>query len=184
MAWRDGPLGLDARALSFIDETWFKTNMVRLRGRSRKGTRLIDKTPHGHWRTSTYIAGLRHDGVIAPAIFDGAINGALFLADVEQVLVPALRPGETVVMDNLASHKVAGVRKAIAAAGAHLLYLPAYSPDLNPIEQLFAKFKALIRAAKPRTVDELWKAIAALPDRTSREECANFIRNSGYFQSA
>lgn len=158
--------------------------MVRPRGRSRKGTRLIDKTPHGHWRTSTYIAGLRHDGVIAPAIFDGAINGALFLAYVEQVLVPALRPGDTVVMDNLASHKVAGVRQAIEAAGAHLLYLPAYSPDLNPIEQLFAKFKALIRAAKPRTVDELWKAIATLPDRTSREECANFIRNSGYFQSA
>jgi transposase len=129
--------------LIFIDETWTKTNMVRLYGRSERGRRLVDAVPHGHWNTSTFIAGLRHDGLVAPCVFDGAINGELFLAYLEQVLVPTLRDGDIVIMDNLGSHKVAGVRQAIEATGAKLLYLPPYSPDLNPIEQAFAKLNDL-----------------------------------------
>lgn len=128
----------------FIDETWAKTNMVRLRGRCERGARLIDTTPHGHWKTSTFIAALREDGLVAPAVFDGAINADLFLCYIEQVLVPTLRAGDTVVMDNLSSHKKPAVRQAIEATGATLLFLPAYSPDLNPIEQVFAKLKALL----------------------------------------
>ena len=158
--------------------------MVRLRGRCPKGQRLVDRTPYGHWRTSTYIAGLRGDGLIAPAVFDGAINGEGFLAYVEQVLVPALRPGDTVIMDNLSSHKVAGVRRAIEAAGAKLLYLPPYSPDLNPIEMVFAKLKAILRAIAARTVDDLWKALGIVSDAVTATESANFIRKAGYFQSA
>lgn len=158
--------------------------MVRLRGRCPKGQRLVDRTPYGHWRTSTYIAGLRGDGLIAPAVFDGAINGESFLAYVEQVLVPALRPDDTVIMDNLSSHKVAGVRRAIEAAGAKLLYLPPYSPDLNPIEMVFAKLKAILRAIAARTVEDLWKALGIVSDAVTPTESANFIRKAGYFQSA
>ncbi len=131
--------------------------MTRLRGRSRKGTRLMASAPHGHWRTSTFLAGLRSDGLVAPAVFDGAINGCAFRAYVEQVLAPTLSPGDLVVLDNLGSHKVAGVRDAIEARGASLLFLPAYSPDLNPIEQVFAKLKHLIRSAAPRSREALWK---------------------------
>ena len=148
----------------FIDETWAKTNMVRLRGRSKRGTRLIDTTPHGHWKTSTFIAGLREDGLVAPGVFDGPINGDLFLAYVEQILVPTLKEGDTVVMDNLSSHKKAAVRRAIEDAGATLLFLPPYSPDLNPIEQLFAKLKALLRAKALRTIDALWKALGSITE--------------------
>jgi transposase len=157
--------------------------MIRLRGRAPRGQRLVDKTPHGHWKTSTFVAGLRCNGVIAPAVFDGPINGDLFLAYVEQVLVPTLRAGDTVIIDNLSSHKLAGVRDAIEAAGAALLFLPAYSPDLNPIEMLFAKLKALLRAIAAKTIPTLWDAIGALVATVSAAECANFFRHAGYFRS-
>lgn len=157
--------------------------MTRLLGRAERGKRLVAAVPHGHWRTSTFIAGLRQDGLTAPCVFDGAINGELFLAYVEQMLVPTLTPGDVVVMDNLGSHKVAGVRAAIEAAGARLLYLPPYSPDLNPIEQAFAKIKALLRAKALRTVDALWDALGSIINCFSPTECANFLRHSGYFQS-
>jgi transposase len=167
----------------FIDETATKTNMVRLWGRSKRGTRLVDTTPHGHWKTSSFIAALRIDGLIAPYVFDGAINGELFVAYLEQVLAPALHPGDIVLMDNLGCHKVAGVREAIEKVGATLRYLPAYSPDLNPIEMVFAKIKAQLRARAVRTVDALWKALGDIAQCVSPEECANFFRHAGYFQS-
>jgi len=179
--WRENQPKLDAGKLIFIDETWTKTNMVRLYGWAPVGHRLVDAVPHGHWKTSTFIAGLRQDGLVAPCVFNGAINGESFLAYVEQVLVPTLTSGDTVVMDNLSSHKVAGVRKAIEAAGARLLYLPPYSPDLNPIEQAFAKLKALLRAKALRTVEALWNALGNLVPCFSPNECANFLRHAGYF---
>jgi len=182
-AWREQQPSLDPKKLIFIDETWVKTNMVRLRGRARRGQRLIGRTPHGHWKTSTFVAALRVDGLVAPGVFDGAINGELFLAWVEQVLTPVLRSGDIVVMDNLSSHKVAGVRAAIEAAGAQLRFLPAYSPDLNPIEMLFAKLKAVLRSLATRTVDALWTALGTVSGTVLPDECANFIRHAGYFQS-
>ena len=136
----------------FIDETWATTAMARRYGRARRGRRVVAAVPHGHWKTTTFLAALRHDGLSAPCVFDGAINGARFLAYIEQALAPTLRAGDIVVMDNLSAHKVQGVRAAIAATGARLLYLPPYSPDLNPIEQAFAKLKALLRTAAARTV--------------------------------
>ena len=136
--------------------------------------------PWGHWKTTTFVAGLRTTGLIAPMVLDGAMNGAAFKAYVEQALAPSLQPGDIVIMDNLASHKVAGARKAIKAAGAYLLYLPPYSPDLNPIEQAFAKLKALLRKAAARTVEDLSKAIAEALDQFQAEECWNYIQNSGY----
>jgi transposase len=158
--------------------------MTRLRGRAARGQRVVAAVPHGHWKTSTFIAGLRDDGLVAPCVYDGAINGELFLAYVEQVLVPTLRPDDLVIMDSLGSHKVAGVRAAIEAAGAQLVYLPAYSPDLNPIEQVFAKLKAVLRAKALRTVDALWAALGEIADAITPTECANYLRNAGYFQSA
>lgn len=168
----------------FIDETWTKTNMTRHYGWAEVGHRLVDAVPHGHWKTSTFIAGLRCDGLVAPCVFDGAINGEAFVAYVEQVLAPTLRRGDIVIMDRLGSHKVAGVREAIEGAGARLLYLPPYSPDLNPIEQAFAKLKALLRARALRTVDALWKALGDLVPCFSPAECANFLRHAGYFYSS
>ena len=165
----------------FIDETWTKTNMTRLYGWAEVGHRLVDAVPHGHWNTSTFIAGLRQDGLVAPCVFDGAINGEAFLAYVEQALVPTLRCGDIVIMDRLGSHKVAGVREAIEVAGARLLYLPPYSPDLNPIEQAFAKLKALLRAMALRTVGALWKVLGDLVPCFSPTECANFLLHAGYF---
>ncbi len=150
---------LNPDRLVFIDETWATTNMVRQRGRSRRGVRLLGAVPYGHWKTTTFIAGLTSRGLIAPFVIDRAMNGRIFRTYVERVLVPDLRPGDLVVMDNLGSHKVAGIRQAIEACGASLLYLPPYSPDLNPIEQLFSKFKALLRTAAIRTLDALWTAI-------------------------
>jgi len=141
--------------------------MARRYGRARRGQRLVAAVPHGHWKTTTFIAALRHDGLSAPCVFDGAITGARFLAYVEQVLVPTLRAGDLVVMDNLTAHKVKGVRAAIAAAGAQVLYLPPYSPDLNPIEHAFAKLKALLRTAAARTVEALWHTIGDLLDAFS-----------------
>lgn len=167
----------------FLDETWLKTNMVRLSGRCPRGERLVDRTPHGHWKTSTLVAGLRCDGIVAPSVFDGPINGVAFLAWIEQVLVPVLRPGDTVIMDNLSSHKVAGVRTAIEAAGARLLYLPPYSPDMNPIEMIFAKIKSSIRRAGARTVAALWEALGRVLPTVTPREAANCFRHAGYSQS-
>ena len=178
--WRVWQRDMDPTSFVFLDETGATTNMVRRYGWGPKGERLVDAAPHGHWRTTTFAAGLRSTGIIAPLVLDGPMTGEAFLAYVEQFLAPSLTPGDVVVMDNLAAHKVAGVREAIAAAGASVLYLPPYSPDLNPIEQMFAKLKALLRAAATRTRDALWDAIGQLLDRFSPAECRNYIRNSGY----
>lgn len=154
--------------------------MARRYGRCPRGQRLVAAVPHGHWKTTTFVAGLRHDRVSAPCVIDGALTGQLFRAYVEQFLAPELRAGDVVIMDNLQAHKVAGVREAIEGTGATLLYLPPYSPDLNPIEQLFAKLKALLRKAAARTVDALWQAIGDLLRTFSAIECANYLRNAGY----
>jgi transposase len=172
--------GLDPDRLVFIDETWASTNMTRARGRSPSGTRLVMPVPAGHWKTTTFIAGLRSGGLVAPTVVDGAINGELFEAYVRQQLVPTLGPGDVVVMDNLSSHKRAGVASAIEAAGARLLYLPPYSPDLNPIEQAFAKLKALLRKAGERTVEGLWRLLGRLLDEFSADECRNYLSHCGY----
>ena len=164
----------------FIDETWASTALTRLRGRAPRGQVLHAAVPHGHWHTTTFVAGLRADGLVAPMVLDGTINGAAFLASVEQFLAPTLRPGDTVIADNLGSHKVAGVQAAIEARGATLLFLPPYSPDLNPIEQVFAKLKRLLRSAQARTVDALWTTIGSLLSRFSPEECRRYIHHAGY----
>lgn len=164
----------------FIDETWASTNMAPRYGRGPRGQRVPGAAPFGHWKTTTFLAGLRHDQITAPCVFDGPINGQRFLAWIEQALVPTLESGDIVVMDNLSAHKVAGVRQAIEAKGAKIAYLPPYSPDLNPIEQLFAKLKHLLRKTKARTVDALWKAIGQLLDQFDPDECKNYLANSGY----
>jgi transposase len=164
----------------FIDETWASTNMARLRGRAPKGERLRMGIPHGHWKTTTVVAGLRLDGIAAPFVLDGPINREAFEAYVAHVLVPELRPGDIVIMDNLSSHKGPRVRQLIETAGARLLYLPPYSPDLNPIEKAFAKLKALLRKAAERTVAGLWDAIGRLIDAFSPQECANYFTAAGY----
>jgi len=163
-----------------IDESSATTKMARLFGRSRRGERCVAAIPHGHWNTTTFTAGLRVDGLVAPMLLDGPMDGVAFLAYVRQVLVPQLRPGDTVIMDNLPAHKTAGVREAIEAAGATLLYLPPYSPDLNPIEMAFAKLKAILRAVAPRTVDDLWDTIADALPRFSAQECQNYFNAAGY----
>ena len=154
--------------------------MVRTYGWAPRGTRLRATAPHGHWRTLTFVAALRCDRIDAPCVLDGPINGRRFAAYVEQFLVPTLRPGDLVIMDNLGSHKGQAVRRAIRAAGAHLLFLPPYSPDLNPIEQVFAKLKTLLRKAAERTVEATWKRIGALLDQFTPQECSNYLRNAGY----
>lgn len=154
--------------------------MTPTHGRCRRGDRLIARAPFGHWKTSTFLAALRWDGMTAPAVFDGPINGRSFTAYVEQVLVPTLRPGDIVILDNLGSHKGKAVREAIEAAGAELRFLPPYSPDLNPIEQVFAKLKTLLRRAAPRTRQSLWRRIGSMLDNFSIPECQNYIRNAGY----
>lgn len=179
-AWRESQPRLNAERLVFLDETWATTNMARRYGRAPRGERLIASVPHGHWKTTTFLAALRHDSLAAPCVIDGPINGAAFLAYVEQVLAPVLEPGDIVVMDNLSSHKIAGVREAIEARGASVLYLPPYSPDLNPIEHAFAKFKALLRKAAARTVDALWHSIAEAIRAFSPRECANYLADAGY----
>jgi transposase len=171
---------LNPERLVFIDETWAKTNMVRLFGRAPRGQRLKACAPHGHWLTTTFVAALRHNEIAAPCVFDGPMDGVSFLTYVKHFLAPALRQGDIVVMDNLASHKVAGVREAIEQAGATVRYLPAYSPDLNPIEQVFAKLKAALRKAAARTFDALVAAIAHALDEFTPRECANYLANSGY----
>ena len=178
--WKKYQGRLDPKRLVFIDETWAKTNMTPIRGWSRRGDKLIGRTPFGHWRTLTFLAALRHDRIDAPCVLDGPINGQLFTAYVEQFLVPTLSPGDIVIMDNLGSHKGAAVREAIRAAGAKLLFLPPYSPDLNPIEQVFAKLKLLLRKAAERTTEATWRRIGSLLDQFPPHECANYLRNSGY----
>ena len=178
--WFDDQLDLDPERLVFIDETWASTNMARLRGRTRKGERLRAGVPYGHWKTTTFVAGLRLSGMVAPMVLDGPINRIAFQAYIEQVLVPELRPGDIVVMDNLSSHKGSAVRQAIEAVGAKLLYLPPYSPDFNPIENAFAKLKTLLRAAAERTVEALWHRIGDLLDCFTPEECANYFAAAGY----
>lgn len=154
--------------------------MAPLRGWATRGERLKAKVPHGHWRTLTFLAALRVDRIEAPCVIDGPINGEAFRAYVEQSLVPTLRPGDLVIMDNLGSHKSEAVRAAIRAAGARRFFLPPYSPDLNPIEQVFAKLKHLLRKAQARTVETTWRSIGTLLDRFEPSECANYFRNAGY----
>ena len=158
--------------------------MVRRYGRGPRGKRVDGPVPHGHWKSTTFVGGLTSRGFIAPYVIDGAMNGAIFEAWIEQMLAPELQPGDIVIMDNLPAHKVAGIREAIEARGAELRHLPPYSPDLNPIEQAFAKLKALLRQAAERTVDGLWNAIGRLLDLFPPAECANYIANSGYPRSA
>jgi transposase len=164
----------------FIDETGASTKMARISGRSKRGTRCRAAVPHGHWKTTTFTAGLRLGGLTAPMVIDGAMNGEAFLAYVHQLLVPTLSPGDIVVMDNLPAHKAGGVREAIENAGARLLYPPPYSPDFNPIEQAFAKLKTLLRGIAARTVTALWQAIADALDAFTPDESANYFTNSGY----
>jgi transposase len=173
-------LDLDPDRLVFIDETWASTNMARTRGRAPRGERLRAAIPHGHWKTTTFVAGLRNSGMVAPMVLDGPINGIAFQAYVDQVLIPDLRPGDIVIMDNLGSHKRPGIRAAIEAAGASLLYLPPYSPDFNPIENAFAKLKAMLRKAAARTIDSLWSAIGKIIDTFNPTECANYFAAAGY----
>lgn len=178
--WKRHQKRLDPRRLVFIDETWAKTNMTRTHGRCARGQRLLAKVPHGHRKTLTFLAALRCDQITAPFVLDGPINADWFLAYVEQVLAPTLRQGDVVVMDNLSSHKGKAVRQAIRKAGAHLIFLPPYSPDLNPIEQVFAKLKTMLRKANERTVDATWRKIGSLLDHFPPDECANYLVNSGY----
>jgi transposase len=165
---------IDPARLVFIDETWAKTNMAPLRGWAAKGKRLLAKAPFGHWNTMTFVAALRHDRIVAPWLLDGPMNGERFRVYVEQVLVPTLKPDDLVVMDNLGSHKGSAVRRAIRQAGAKLFLLPKYSPDLNPIEQVFAKLKHLLRKAAARTSDAVCATIGTLLGTYTPEECANY----------
>ena len=171
---------LDPARLFFLDETWASTNMARRYGRAPKNERLIAHLPHGHWKTTTFIAALTLTGVVAPMVADGPMNGALFLKYVGDFLCPILKPGDIVVMDNLSSHKVKGVKDAIEATGALLLYLPPYSPDFNPIEQYFSKLKAALRKTAARTVEALWNAIASFYDDLTATHRSNFFYKAGY----
>jgi transposase len=173
-------LGLDPSRMVFIDETWARTNMTRLRGRAPRGERLIARVPHGHWKTTTLIAALCHRGMRCSTTVDGAINREVFEAFVDQVLVPALQPDDVVVMDNLSSHKGQRVREMIQAAGATLLYLPPYSPDLNPIEMAFAKLKQLLRSAEHRTMSALWHDVQRMLDMITSSDADHFLRHCGY----
>jgi transposase len=178
--WFEGQIDLDPERLVFIDETWASTNMARLHGRAPKGERLRAGIPQGHWKTTTFVAGLRLTGLMATMVLDGPINREAFQAYVEQLLVRELKPGDIVIMDNLSSHKGPAIRQAIEAVGASLLFLPPYSPDFNPIENAFAKLKALLRAAAERTVEALWTTIGSLINRFTPEECANYFAAAGY----
>jgi transposase len=179
-AWFDGQLDLDPAKLVFIDETGLSTKMARLRGRAPRGERCRAGVPHGHWKTTTFTGALRLSGMTAPFVYDGAMNGNVFRAYVEQVLVPTLAPGDVVVMDNLPAHKAAGVRDAIETAGATLLFLPPYSPDFNPIENAFAKLKALMRAKAERTITALWNTLGSIVKLFTPAECANYFKAEGY----
>jgi putative transposase len=181
--WRRYQGRIDPARLVFIDETWTKTNMAPLRGWAPRGARLPAKAPYGHWNTMTFMAALRHDRIDAPWLLDGPVNGQRFRTYIEQVLAPTLSPGDLVIMDNLSSHKSKTVRKAIRSAGGRLFLLPKYSPDLNPIEQVFAKLKHLLRKAAARTREAVCAAVGEIMDSYTSEECANYFRNSGYDRS-
>ena len=179
-AWTDTVLPLDAGRFVFLDESGVTTDLIRRYGRSPRGHRLVDHAPFGHWQTYTILAALRIDGLTAPAVFDGPIDNPSFLAYVEQVLVPTLRSGDIVVLDNLAVHKQPEVRAAIEQTGAALRLLPPYSPDLNPIEQVFAKLKAFFRATRPRTFDQICQLFATALGFFAAAECAAYLRHCGY----
>lgn len=174
---------LDFASLVFVDETGTTTSMVRTHGWGRKGEKLLGKAPHGHWMTSTFIAGLRHDGILAPMLIDRPMTGGIFRQWLEECLIPEMAPGSIVVADNLPAHKVASIRKCLEKAGMGLLYLPPYSPDLNPIEQVFAKIKALLRRMAPRSFDAIADALKIILEKFRPKECVNYIRNSGYVQT-
>jgi transposase len=179
-AWSEAQPAMDLEKLVFVDETWAATNMTRSYGRAPKGCRCVASAPLGDWQTTTFLAGLRRHRLTAPLVVDGPMDGDLFLAWIEQFLCPTLQTGDIVILDNLSSHKVDGVRQTLAAVGATLLYLPPYSPDLNPIEKLFAKLKTLLRKAAKRSIDELWKEIGELLNTVTTSECANYFASSGY----
>jgi transposase len=172
--------GLDPAKLVFLDETGANTKMTRRYGRAPRGERLVAAIPHGHWKTTTFVAALRSDGLVAPMVIDGAMTGDLFVAYTEQVLVPTLRPGDIVVLDNLSSHKRVAAVRAIEAAGCSVVYLPPYSPDFNPIELAFAKIKARLRAAELRTIDKIERFFGTVHEAFTPEECTNYIRHAGY----
>ncbi len=178
--WLRASRHLDAARLVFIDETWIKTNMAPIRGWGRKGERLLGFAPDGRWRTLTFLAALRTEALTAPCVIDRPINGGIFRAYIEQFLLPTLKPGDVVILDNLGSHRSQAVRAAIRAAGAKLAFLPPYSPDLNPIEQVFAKVKHWMRMAQARAIEAIHDNIASLVTAISQDECASYIRNAGY----
>ena len=182
-AWSGMMPGLDASRLVFLDETWASTRMARTNGWAPRGERLVAAVPHGRWRVTTFVGALRPKGFTAPAVVDGAMDGPTFPAHVRQFLAPTPGEGDVLVMDNLGVHKVAGVREAVEARGATLLYLPPYSPDLNPIELAFSKLKGLLRAAAERTTEGLWHTIGTLLGRFGPDECAAYFRHCGYAQS-
>jgi transposase len=181
--WRERQPDLAMARLIFIDETGAATNMVRRYGRSPRGLRVKGYAPNGHWKTTTFVAGLTSSGIIAPLVIDAPMNRAIFTQYVRQFLAPELMPGDIVIMDNLSSHKGLDVEAAIAMRGARLLFLPPYSPDLNPIEMAFAKLKTMLRTAAERTRDDLWNRIGALLDRFNPDECSNYFRHAGYASS-
>lgn len=178
--WGKYLLKIDITRMFFIDETWTRTNMAPLRGWGTKGKRHVARVPHGHWKTLTFLAALRCDSISAPCLFDGPINGESFLLYVQQFLVPTLRPGDVVVMDNLGSHKAEAVRQAIKKVRARLVFLPPYCPDLNPIKQFFSTLKHWLRKAKERTVEDLNNRIGAILKRFPQKYCENYFRNAGY----
>lgn len=178
--WRERMPGLDPEKLVFIDETGANTKMTRRYGRAPVGQRVVGRVPHGHWKTTTFVAALRSDGLVAPMVIDGAMNGDLFVAYAKQVLVPSLRAGDVVVLDNLASHKRAAAVRAIEGAGCSVVYLPPYSPDFNPIELAFAKIKARLRAAELRTIDKVENFFGTVHDAFTSDECRSYIRHAGY----
>lgn len=179
-AWAQQVPGLDPKKLVFLDETGANTKMTRRYGRAPRGQRVVGRVPHGHWKTTTFVAALRTDGLVAPTVIDGAMNGDVFVAYVGQVLVPALRAGDVVVMDNLSSHKRVAAVRAIERAGCSVCYLPPYSPDLNPIELAFAKIKARLRAAELRTIDRIEAFFGTVHEAFTPDECGNYIRHAGY----
>ena len=178
--WKRYQGRIDPARLVFVDETWAKTNMTRTHGRALRGHRLVAAVPHGRWTTLTFMAGLRSDGIVAPCVWDGPINGETFFAWVRHELAPTLQHGDIVVLDNLGSHQGQAIRRAIRKAGAHLLFLPPYSPDLNPIEMVFAKLKTLLRKADERSIAAVWHRIGSLLDQFSPNECMNYLRHAGY----
>lgn len=178
--WKKYQKNIAPEKLVFLDETWIKTNMIRTRGWSKKGERLLDYTPFGHWKTLTFIGALRQSGMIAPMVFDSPICGDSFKAWVEQCLLPELKEGDVVIMDNLSSHKTQSIRKLIRSVGAKVFYLPPYSPDLNPIENCFSKVKSWLRKERQTQIDELIKTTGKIIDMITSQEASNYFFNAGY----